>query len=197
MPLTLYFYINLKTNPMKKNKYIALMVVLFLIIGANSCEQSPKTEAKKAETGDTLKSSQVVEVDKTEEANKPIKEETELEKAEKKLIGKHVFGVQFIWDAYGKANITKESDVLKIKGEQFSKDKSEYAKIDGDITIIDEKRFDFVGNIQIFTNDCCGKIDINDKFTFAKKGKRKYWRLQEFNRLCDQYTCAYYMDLFE
>lgn len=182
---------------MKKNNRIALIGAFIIVIGFISCEQSPKNEVKKDEISDTLKSSKVLEVDKTEETNKLIKEETELEKIEKKLIGKHAFGVQFIWDAYGKANITKESDVLKIKGEQFSKDKLEYAKIDGDITIIDEKRFDFVGNIQIFTNDCCGKIDITDKFTFAKKGKRKYWRLQEFNRLCDQYTCAYYLDIFE
>lgn len=182
---------------MKKNKYVVLMVVLFLIIGASSCEQTPKTEANKTEISDTQNSKKVAEEVNTEDINKPAKEETVLEKTEKKLIGKHVFGVQFIWDGYGKANITKESDVLKIKGEQFSKDKKEYAKIDGDITIIDEKIIDFVGNIQIFTNDCCGKIDITDKFTFAKKGKRKYWRLQEFNRLCDQYTCAYYMDIFE
>ncbi len=124
-------------------------------------------------------------------------ENSPITKVEKTLIGKHPFGVQMIWDGYGSAMITKEGDVIKIKGQQYSKDKSEYSKINGIITIVDEKKISFNGNIKIYSKDCCGKINKTGKFTFIKKGKRKYWKLQEFNSLCSQYTCAYYMDIFE
>ena len=118
-------------------------------------------------------------------------------KVEQLLLGKRIFGVQFIWDGYGSAMVTKEDGKLKISGSQFSKDKTEYCKINGEITIVDERKIIIKGNIQIFTNDCCGIINKNSEFTFAKTGSRKYWRLQEFNQLCSQYTCAYYLDIFE
>ncbi len=40
---------------------------------------------------------------------------------EESLIGKHQFGIQFIWDGYGSAEILKEKQgILRIKGEQYS-----------------------------------------------------------------------------
>jgi len=116
---------------------------------------------------------------------------------EKKLIGKKVFGVQFVWDGYGKANITKEGNTLKIVGSQFSKDQVEYCKIEGTLTFDSDKKMTFNGTIQIFTKECCGEINKTGIFTFAKTGKRKYWRLQGFDELCSSTTCAYYLDIFE
>jgi len=124
-------------------------------------------------------------------------ENLSIAKVEQLLLGKKIFGIQFIWDGYGSAMVTKESGVLKISGSQFSKDKIEYCKLNGYITIVDERKIIIKGNIQIFTKDCCGIINKNGEFTFAKTGSRKYWRLQEFNQLCSQYTCAYYLDIFE
>lgn len=124
-------------------------------------------------------------------------ENSPIGKAEKKLLGKKAFGIQFIWDGYSFAEIYLDGDVIKIKGNQFSKDKSEYCKIEGKLDFKDEKQFIFNGHITIYTHDCCGVIDTTGKFTFRKTGNRKYWRLKEFDNLCSMYTCAYYLDIFE
>jgi len=124
-------------------------------------------------------------------ANSPIG------KVEKMLIGKRVFGVQFIWDAYGHANVTKENGVLKIDGKQFSKDKTEYCKINGTINIIDERKLTITGHLELYTHGCCDVIDQTGTFNFLKSGNRKYWRWQDYGNYCSIYTCAYYLDIFE
>lgn len=124
-------------------------------------------------------------------ANSPIG------KTEKLLLGKKVFGVQFIWDGYGTATITKSGDLLHITGMQFSKDETEFTKLDGDITIIDERKIQIKGRLQLYTHDCCGLIDKTGTFTFIKSGSRKYWRWQDYDSYCSKYTCAYYLDIFE
>jgi len=116
---------------------------------------------------------------------------------EKKLVGKHMFGVQFIWEGYGTAEITKENGELKIKGEQYSNDKEEYVLLDGTISIIDERNFKINGHLKLFTKGCCGLLDREIDYTFRKTGSRKYYRLKEREKLCSQYTCAYYLDIFE
>lgn len=113
------------------------------------------------------------------------------------LIGKHSFGVQFIWDGYGTAVITEEDHQLKIKGEQYSNSKDEYVKINGILTVLDDRKLQLEGAIELYTSDCCGEIKQTGIFTFLKSGKRKYWRLQERDQLCSPYTCAYYLDIFE
>ncbi len=114
------------------------------------------------------------------------------------LIGQHEFGVQFIWDGYGTAEISKdEQGVLNIKGEQYSTNKEEYVLLEGVITVVDERNFKIKGNLKLFTEGCCGLLDREVDYTFRKTGSRKYWRLKERNDLCDQYTCAYYLDIFE
>lgn len=134
---------------------------------------------------------------KITESELKIEENRPMLEAENALLGKHTFGIQFIWDGYGSATITKEEGDLIIDGKQYSKDKKEYTLMKGTITIIDENKFEFNGNLKLFTDDCCGEIDKTGKLTFRKSGKRKFWRLQEFKSLCDPYTCAYYLDIFE
>jgi 5-methylcytosine-specific restriction endonuclease McrA len=116
---------------------------------------------------------------------------------ERLLIGKHKFGVQFIWDRYGSAVIQRDGTTLSISGAQYSNDSTEYCKVNGTIAVVDDKKLLFTGTLQLYTKNCCGVIERTGTFTFAKRGARKFWRLQEFNKLCDQYTCAYYLDLFE
>lgn len=117
---------------------------------------------------------------------------------ENALIGEHMFGVQFIWDGYGSAQISRNNEgELIIKGEQYSSNKEEYVLLDGKITIIDENNFTIAGHLKLFTEGCCGLLDRDISYTFRKTGSRKYWRLKEREDLCSQYTCAYYMDIFE
>ncbi len=117
---------------------------------------------------------------------------------EESLIGEHQFGVQFIWDGYGIAQITRDEEGnLRIKGEQYSNTKEEYVLLDGIISVIDARNFNIKGSLKLFTSGCCGLLDREIDYTFRKTGNRKYWRLKERNDLCDQYTCAYYLDIFE
>lgn len=127
---------------------------------------------------------------------KKDKNNTEVE-PHSSLVGTHMFGVQFIWDGYGTAEITEEDGVLKIKGEQYSNNKEEYVLLEGTITVIDERYFTVNGHLKLFTSECCGLLDREISYTFRKTGSRKYYRLKERNDLCDQYTCAYYLDIFE
>lgn len=118
--------------------------------------------------------------------------------AEDALIGEHMFGVQFIWDGYGTAEITRnDTGELTIKAEQFSSSKEEYVLLNGKIELIDDRNFIITGHLKLFTEGCCGLLDRDISYTFRKTGNRTYWRLKERNDLCDQYTCAYYMDIFE
>jgi serine/threonine protein kinase len=117
-------------------------------------------------------------------------------KIENLLLGRKTFGVQFIWDNYGFADIKKDNNILKITGEQWSSDNSEYAIIDGELRVKDDRTLIFNGKIKLFTNECCGEINLNRSFTFKRTGSRNFFRLQERNSLCDEYTCCYYMDIF-
>jgi len=118
--------------------------------------------------------------------------------AEDALIGEHMFGVQFIWDGYGSAEISRnEEGELVIKGEQYSSNKEEYVLLEGTVTVINDKNFTITGHLKLFTEGCCGLLDRDVTYTFRKTGNRKYWRLKEREDLCSQYTCAYYMDIFE
>lgn len=122
---------------------------------------------------------------------------SDLIELEHKLVGTHIFGVQFIYDGYGTAEITHEEGVLKIRGEQYSKNKEEFVLMDGTITIIDERNFIVKGHLKLFTPGCCGLLDREIEYTFRKIGNRKYYRLKEREDLCSPYTCAYYLDIFE
>ncbi len=121
----------------------------------------------------------------------------QLSETEKTLLGTHQFGVQFIWDGYGTAEIIEKDGALYIKGEQYSSDQEEYLLIDGTITVIDTRNFTYDGTLKLFTKGCCGLLDRTVSYTFRKTGNRKYWRLKEREDLCSPYTCAYYLDIFE
>jgi hypothetical protein len=122
---------------------------------------------------------------------------------EKKLVGQHKFGVQFIWDGYGQATIENTRDGLVIRGDQFAKDKGQkkidFVKIRGTLEVVNPRTLKVTGTLETFLHDCCGEKNLEGTFTFKKYGKRKFYRLQEPHRgqLCGKYTCHYYVDLFD
>lgn len=118
-------------------------------------------------------------------------------KTDSLLIGTKKFGVQFIYDGYGKLKISKQGKIYSIKGEQYSKLKDEYCIIEGTLEALTPASLKFNGQIKLLTKDCCGEVIKNGNFTFVSSGKRKFWRLQERSELCDEYKCCYYLDIFK
>ena len=119
------------------------------------------------------------------------------ERAKRMLLGKHLVSLQWIsWDHFGKAAVTEKKGVLYLKGSQKGRENSDFVKIDGRITVVDKKEFQFVGTIvtqvsHIFDGKPCKR---EGEMTFRITGKRKYWRLQQIDNPCD--GVADYVDIY-
>ncbi len=117
--------------------------------------------------------------------------------AKQMLLGKHRLSLQWIsWDFFGVATVTNKNGVLYLRGEQKQRGGKDYLKVDGTITSIDKNEFAFNGIIlmrvsHINNGEPCKR---EGKMTFAVKGKRKYWRLQEMDNPCDEATD--YVDIY-
>ncbi len=117
--------------------------------------------------------------------------------AKKMLLGKHKLSLQWIsWDYFGTATVTNKNGVLYLKGEQKQRGGKDYLKIDGTITSIDKNEFTFNGTIvmRVSHNNDGEPCKREGEMTFAIKGKRSYWRLQEMDNPCDGVTD--YVDIF-
>ena len=117
--------------------------------------------------------------------------------AKKMLLGKHRLSLQWIsWDYFGTATVTNKNGVLYLKGEQKQRGGKDYLKVDGTITTIDKNEFTFNGTIdmRVSHNNNGESCKREGEMTFAIKGKRKYWRLQEMDNPCDGVTD--YVDIF-
>lgn len=94
--------------------------------------------------------------------------------------------------------MTEKEGVLRLKGEQRSKENDDYITIDGVVTDITEKEFTFTGTIITkvsFLNS--GKpCKRTGTMTFAIRGNRKYWRMQEMDNPCDSEGVVDYVDIF-
>lgn len=118
-------------------------------------------------------------------------------KARAMIVGRHKLSLQWIsWDYFGTASVVNRNDVLYLKGEQKSRENSDFVKLDGVIVSIDEKEFVFNGTIttqisHIANGDPCERTG---EMTFRITGKRKYWRLQEMDNPCDDVTD--YIDIY-
>jgi hypothetical protein len=118
-------------------------------------------------------------------------------KARAALVGRHKLSLQWIsWDYFGAASVVNRNGVLYLKGEQKSRENSDFVKLDGVIVSIDEKEFVFNGTIttqisHIANGDPCERTG---EMTFRITGKRKYWRLQEMDNPCDDVTD--YVDIY-
>ncbi len=111
------------------------------------------------------------------------------------LIGNHYFSLHWLsWDDYGTAIITEENDTLKINANQIID--GDYVAVNGDVTIVNDRHFKVNGKIvtkvhHINNGEPCIK---KGEFDFVAWGNRKYWRLQDQNRICDGATN--YIDVY-
>lgn len=113
------------------------------------------------------------------------------------LLGKHKFSLQWIsWDYFGTATVTQRNGVFYLKGEQKARKGTDFVRIDGVITEINEKNFKFEGKIvmQISHINNGEPCERNGEMDFKITGKRKYWRLQQMDNPCD--TATDYVDIF-
>ncbi len=117
--------------------------------------------------------------------------------AKKMLLGKHLFSLQWIsWDYFGAATVTDKKGVLYLKGEQKQRGGTDFVRIDGTIISVAKKEFVFDGTIvtqisYINNGEACTRTG---EMTFARSGKRKYWRLQAIDNPCDE--AADYVDIY-
>jgi len=116
----------------------------------------------------------------------------------KKLMGRHAVTLQ--WLGTGTLKDAGKAEVKKVDGEWHLAGRQEtaegFVEVDGIVTSVDIDGFDFRGKIvtQVtFLNG--GKACPREgDFTFLKKGKRKYWRLQQMDNPCD--TATDYVDIY-
>ncbi len=115
--------------------------------------------------------------------------------AEKKLLGKHMFSLQWIsWEQFGSAVVTRGKQGLEIEARQELN--GDFITLKGTIEIIDEKAFNFTGEVVTrvhhINNGIACKRD--GTFEFRATGTRKYWRMQQMENPCDPVTD--YIDVF-
>lgn len=114
-----------------------------------------------------------------------------------KLIGLHRLSLQWIsWNYFGKATVIEKNGMLILKGEQKSKKGNDYLKIDGIITAMESKSFTFRGTVTTKISYINGgqPCKREGEMTFAIKGARKYWRLQQMQSPCGDETD--YVDIY-
>ncbi len=116
----------------------------------------------------------------------------------KKLLGAHAITLQWLGtgtlkDA-GKALVAEKDGEWHLTGRQETAEG--FVEIDGIVTSVGNDTFAFKGKIVTqVTHINGGKSCTRDgDFTFLKKGKRKYWRMQQIDNPCD--LAADYVDLY-
>lgn len=115
--------------------------------------------------------------------------------ARRLLLGRHMLSLQWVsWDRFGVATVTERAGTLYVKGEQ--RNGSDFVTLDGVITRVDATEFAFRGTIVTQVSHINGgkPCTRDGEFTFAIKGGRKYWRLQQMDNPCD--VAADYVDIY-
>jgi hypothetical protein len=113
------------------------------------------------------------------------------------LLGKHMMSLQWIsWDYFGAATVSKRNGLYTVRGEQKSRENSDFVTVVGDVMSIGAKEFVLDGTIVIqISHINQGKpCTRSGELTFKITGKRKYWRLQQMDNPCDQATD--YVDIY-
>ena len=123
--------------------------------------------------------------------------EQNLTPLERKVVGKHLLSLQWIsWDYFGTCEITKISNgKYRCIGSQKSKENSDYLKLDGYISIVNENHLQFTGTIRTLIHDMNnGNEHVRQgTFDFKATGGRKYWREQE---MTGSDGCTDYIDIY-
>ena len=130
-------------------------------------------------------------------AQKPTRTIIKDAPAKRMLLGVHRLSLQWIsWDYFGRAVVTEKDGTLYLKGEQKQRQGSDYLRIDGVITEVSAKEFKFEGVVDLRVHHINGgkPCKREGELTFAIKGNRRYWRMQEMDNRCD--TATDYVDIF-
>jgi hypothetical protein len=103
-----------------------------------------------------------------------------------KLLGEHKISLQWIsWDDFGLANVTEKDGVLYIEGEHKGgkQNPTDFLKIKGTITEVDELTFMFNGTIVTQVSHIAKgePVTRSGVYTFAITKNRPYWRMSEMN----------------
>ena len=109
-----------------------------------------------------------------------------LAEAENKLLGKHMFSLQWIsWEKFGTAVVKRRDKGLEIEAKQELN--GNFATLKGTIEIIDERAFNFTGEVETRIDHINNGIACKREgtFEFRATGTRKYWRMQQMNNPCD------------
>jgi hypothetical protein len=118
----------------------------------------------------------------------PTKTQVNDDQAREQLLGEHVLTLQWISDnkKVGKAQVTEENGLLKLKGEQRAA-KGNYVTVEGLIERVDAKSFVLVGKVETRVDYIAGgKVCPREgRFTFRITGKRRYWRMKEMDNPCE------------
>ena len=165
---------------------ICFLTVIFLILYGKLKIQTHETNQQIVESNEP----KVVY-----EEQKPNVETPQLSPFEKKVVGNHLFSLQWIESKYyGTCEIKKEGETLKCVALHESDNKKDYLKMEGDITIVSDNHLRFTGTILRKVHYLYNGREYkrNGTFDFKAWGTRKYWRGQDMNTP-DGYD---YIDIF-
>lgn len=134
-----------------------------------------------------------------EDAAAPVKTQVNDANARKLLLGEHLLTLQWLTPdngAAGKAQVTEENGLLKLKGSQRDA-KGNYLTVEGVIETVDTKSFVLVGKVDLRVDFLAGgkACPREGRFTFRITGKRRYWRMKEMDNPCEE-NHVDYVDLF-
>ncbi|MBN2362336.1 MAG: hypothetical protein JXR83_22980 [Deltaproteobacteria bacterium] len=119
-------------------------------------------------------------------------------RARELLVGDHDFTLQWIsWDFVGRASVTDDDGLLRVKGSQWSKNEKDYVTIDGVILSATQRAFVFYGTV-VTRNDIVNHgrpCEKRGTMNFRRSGQRIHWRLQQMDN-CEGDNVADYVDIF-
>ena len=124
--------------------------------------------------------------------------ENDVAEAEQKLLGKHMFSLQWVSHTkFGTAIVTRKDTGLYIKARQELD--GNFVTLKGDVRVVNAREFTVTGELvtrvsYINGGNACVR---NETFTFKATGARKYWRLQEMQNPCEPgYNLVDYVDVY-
>lgn len=115
--------------------------------------------------------------------------------AEEKLLGKHMFSLQWIEGPMGEATVSRtENGGMRINAKQ--EHNGDYVTLNGDVCVLDGKTFLVKGDMATRVSFIAGGMRCarTGEFVFEVKGNRKYWRLQQMLNPCESVTD--YVDVY-
>ncbi|HEY3358811.1 MAG TPA: hypothetical protein VGQ83_36520 [Polyangia bacterium] len=124
-------------------------------------------------------------------------------RAKQQLVGAHRLSLQWIgWKKLGRARVREEDGVLRLSGEQFGQSSAggraaiDTLRVWGSIVEVRAKEFVLRGTITTQVSTIAGgrACTRSGDFTFALRGTRKYWRLQQMQNPCEDVLD--YVDLY-